>query len=1149
MQYRNFDLDAFNYRSDDSTERFRVRVVHSPAGQQKNADAQEVSFSLGLRQQMRQLEQRELSLPEMIALGECLVELLFPPEVRSFLIRSMEHIREDEGLRIRLRVDAHPLADIPWEYIYIPQPDTPPDQRGAEGFLALNRRTSLVRYEVMGESPARLDPITTAPLRLVALLADPRSPEYPQLDLDAERRNIEHSMEQTSEFSAEFFPHATVKSLEDALVHEAQVFHFAGHGEFQGDLGEALGSVEGEGYLALVDESGGAELFPADKLAQNLRGRGVRLAVLGACEGGRRDQVNVWSGIAPALNRAGIPAVVGMQYTIHDENAIAFMRRLYAGLAAGETIDAAVADGRLAILNRGGQDERDWGVPVLYLRADQGVLFPQPDVGGARAFMNQLRPGKPGFVSVLASACVLLLSLLTGLNQLAGFFVKIALPTAALSIVLALTVALALPALLCRDQPEGERFLKMSYRAFAILLAALIILAGVGPYGVKYGMARTAKAQGTQYVDLNDYGPARLRLERAARYFDDLGLAAQAADAKVILTQVYTHLGEEERAEDLIAELEDSGNLSGPLLGKQYTIKGNRAQELGQFEQAERFYQLAHQLVEPGSQAQAILLQNQGVLWAAKGGPYLDRAMANYEQARTIYQALGDEQGLTHILLNEGNFYANDPEKARARYEEAKRRAEGTGDPYLLGSSLMNIGLTYRQQGDLDQAEGMYRQAQRQFEAAADLAGQAEVLVNQATVEWVRGRRELARQYLQTSEAYLRNIDVEGGKINPRKLAQIRTFQADIYDALGESETAEALYEEALAIYSQHPQALQEANTQINYGTLLLRLGQGEAARNRFERAREILGAFSGEGPDESLGVLYIGLGKANQDIGDLDEALAYYRMAADIFDALGDPMMAAMARENIGIIRGYQSNPEAAIEAVQQSREVNSQYENVDHEVKALFNLYTASGDPSAAAMIGDILSLLEANNVDQETEAGVLLGILPQDFADGTQLIVYRERLRQLQAFYEQRDEPINLGRSLLRLADVEQKLGNYAKMVEYARKAEPYANDIPLPMRIPFHSDLGWFLMDEDPQASFDHFMEAYDLAEGLDPGQQYGLAVAVDNLVLVHDEELDAERCYEKVVHTLETTTADAQSRDMLQTVADSLETLIRYLGGE
>ena len=378
MEYRNLDLEAFDYhRAEDGVERFRVRVTGSPAGEQKHAYAEEVTIPPGLRKRLRRLEKRTLDLPGMIALGEDLAALLFPPRARELLMLSRAGLDDDEGLRIRLKVHTYALADLPWEYVYIPRPDTPPDQKGLDGFLVLDRRVSLVRYEVMGQRLVSLDAVGAGPLRLVVLLADPDTPGYPHLNLDVERQNIEQALEEVPEISAEFYPDATVEMLEDVLTREAHVFHFSGHGQFEGDLGAAFGSVEGEGSVVLVGDDGGAFPFPAEKLAQNLRGRGVRLAVLGACEVGHRDQVNAWTGVVPALTRAGIPAVVGMQYTVQDENAIAFSRRFYRGLAAGQSIDAAVTDGRLAIYNRGSEDERDWGVPVLYLRADEGFLFPQ----------------------------------------------------------------------------------------------------------------------------------------------------------------------------------------------------------------------------------------------------------------------------------------------------------------------------------------------------------------------------------------------------------------------------------------------------------------------------------------------------------------------------------------------------------------------------------------------------------------------------------------------------------------------------------------------------------------------------------------------------------------------------------------------------
>ena len=377
MNYRNFDLETFAYKKNDDGEGFQVRVVDSPAGQQRTDNAEEVTIPSDLRRRARLLARRRLDFREMIALGQALADCLFPTRARRLLTLSQAELDNGEGLRIRLRLNTYALTDLPWEYVYIGRPDTLPGQEGIEGFLALDRRISLVRYELMEQRLERLDPIRASSLRLTMLMADPSTPTYPVLHLDTERRNIEEALEDVSSVQPEFYAHATAETVLDAMTQEAHIFHFAGHGEFEGQLGASFGSVEGRGSIVLLGDGGEPRLFPADLLAQNLLGRGIRLAVLGACQGGTRDRVNAWTGVAPALTRAGIPAVVGMQFAVKDRNAIAFSRQFYRALAAGQPIDAAVTDGRLAILSQSpSRDERDWGVPVLYLRVEDGVLFP-----------------------------------------------------------------------------------------------------------------------------------------------------------------------------------------------------------------------------------------------------------------------------------------------------------------------------------------------------------------------------------------------------------------------------------------------------------------------------------------------------------------------------------------------------------------------------------------------------------------------------------------------------------------------------------------------------------------------------------------------------------------------------------------------------
>lgn len=120
-------------------------------------------------------------------------------------------------------------------------------------------------------------------------------------------------------------------------------------------------------------------IFWSDEFAKLLKKANVKVVLLSACETARRDSgAFQWTGVAPALLKAGIPVVIGMQYLISDNTAIAFSKAFYEGLALGLNIDQCVALGRQYIMDLK-EDERDqdWGVPVLYTRTTQESLNAQ----------------------------------------------------------------------------------------------------------------------------------------------------------------------------------------------------------------------------------------------------------------------------------------------------------------------------------------------------------------------------------------------------------------------------------------------------------------------------------------------------------------------------------------------------------------------------------------------------------------------------------------------------------------------------------------------------------------------------------------------------------------------------------------------------
>jgi hypothetical protein len=364
---------------------FMVSVFDSPVGQGQQDER--IAVPDGLTAELARLESRALDSDAdwQMEMGQRLADLLFPSYARELLRASLARLRDGEGLRVRLRL-ADELADFPWEYVYIPDAR---GERTSSGFLALNPCVSIVRHEAVALPADWFN--GPGNRRVVIAMASPEPYEvYPRLSgLPTEQAAIKAVFDRISGIRAVYLPEygspntdiipgATWRDLMAVLTQErTDVFHFAGHGQFVTE-GPAFGDVAREGWIILADERNQAFPLPGERLAELLRGTGVRLVMLGACQTGRRDNHNVWSSVAAALLKAGIPAVVAMQFTIGDQLAVAFSEAFYRALVAGLSVDEAVSLGRQAIRMKsleGQRDAIDWGVPVLYLRAhDVGAL-------------------------------------------------------------------------------------------------------------------------------------------------------------------------------------------------------------------------------------------------------------------------------------------------------------------------------------------------------------------------------------------------------------------------------------------------------------------------------------------------------------------------------------------------------------------------------------------------------------------------------------------------------------------------------------------------------------------------------------------------------------------------------------------------------
>jgi CHAT domain len=305
--------------------------------------------------------------------GHHLFDALFQDAIKEVYIRTQACLGPGQGLRVRLHIAPTDLrlAALPWEYLYDPD----------QGPLAL-LDTSIVRYL---PQHSRIPPLAT-PLPLKVLLASAQTP--PILDVERELREIQAALSELgNHLQVTVEPHLTITRFQHLLRQGFHVWHFVGHG---------APSADGRtGRLLFEDMTGDSEGVSAMQLALMLHRSGLRVVMLNACHSAMLT-LDPFRSVGPALMRAQVAAVIAMQFTVHTDAARVFAVEFYSVLAAGYPIDACVTEGRKAVMNASGLGQPDWGIPVLYTRAQDGMVFetiapplPTSDITNARRTIGE----------------------------------------------------------------------------------------------------------------------------------------------------------------------------------------------------------------------------------------------------------------------------------------------------------------------------------------------------------------------------------------------------------------------------------------------------------------------------------------------------------------------------------------------------------------------------------------------------------------------------------------------------------------------------------------------------------------------------------------------------------------------------------------
>ena len=381
LAFHNFDL----HTSPGSDDVYPVSVLYSPAGETRTPVPVRIALDEPpLKNWLQQFKVGTIQRATLLELGQQLSGFLLPAgPVRDLYRGSLGLVEAGRSrLRLRLRIFPPQLTALPWEFAY--------DDVIGE-FFALNPLTVLVRYPSEPIPPSSVSGV--APMPILVVVSSPTGVQsidavrevnnllgalkrllgrgQVQLDIlfgGANDQRQALAREVLGRIGVRLLPlSASLDALVGALRQEYRIVHYIGHGMVEDD--------SKGGALVLTVGDGGPRPVYAQELAREMRGMGISGVVLNACASAVDGTAASFLGLAPALIRAGIPAVVAMQHDIRDSSAVRFSGELYRALADGWPLDAAVTEGRKAIHRYDGDENWDWGVPVLFMRSSDGVLW------------------------------------------------------------------------------------------------------------------------------------------------------------------------------------------------------------------------------------------------------------------------------------------------------------------------------------------------------------------------------------------------------------------------------------------------------------------------------------------------------------------------------------------------------------------------------------------------------------------------------------------------------------------------------------------------------------------------------------------------------------------------------------------------------
>lgn len=333
------------------------------ASSKKGEAKGELKLDVNLVNVMRYVVEKRCTNKEILEyFGGILYDAIFPIDIRTHF-RVTQSFAEDlkSNLRIRLIFEDPKLSALPWELLY---------EKDTGTFLCSDHSIALSRYIEVPKEKREIK--FSLPLRILLIISSPS--DLKELDSKGEVSLIQDALsDMINAGKIELDPlyDATIINIKKRLGEKNyNIIHFIGHGDFEDDMGYIF-LVEPDGSSKKIRDVGFCSIFSPSY--------SIGLVILNACHGATVSSHRGFSGVAPNLVIHGIPAVIAMQFQILDETAKNFAYQFYLAIAQRFPVDAAIQEARNLIFAHVGSDKPDFAIPVLYMRAEDGIIFNHRD--------------------------------------------------------------------------------------------------------------------------------------------------------------------------------------------------------------------------------------------------------------------------------------------------------------------------------------------------------------------------------------------------------------------------------------------------------------------------------------------------------------------------------------------------------------------------------------------------------------------------------------------------------------------------------------------------------------------------------------------------------------------------------------------------